>query len=244
MVQRQENPNEEERKDPLSEGLKTTGEQLAEHKPFKDWYEPKLEHLKYTLWDKASVADKAAMLTYLGLKLGTAAASLDPRIRAALSGMNIGKPLGWIPYSPIEGFKYTLPGPGKSAYGFSADSRVGDYLALLRKKYPHLPLTEATFGLESAYDPAGKGLSLTRGEVRPGLLWRRAESRRQDVQGPESLSAPPSGSAARRAGLVADAGSARYAENQQAWPSVRGQRRFTEAVSAIAAAALKERAVS
>ena len=60
MVQRQENPQEKEKKDPFTEGLKTTGEQLAEHKPFKDWYEPRLEHLKYTLWDKASPADKAA----------------------------------------------------------------------------------------------------------------------------------------------------------------------------------------
>src|SRR5690348_2482855 len=72
MVQRQESPNEEEKKDPLTEGLKTTAEKLAEYKPFKNWYEPKLEHLKYTFWDEASPGDKAAMLTYLGLNLGTA----------------------------------------------------------------------------------------------------------------------------------------------------------------------------
>ena len=97
MVQRQES-KEEEKKDPLAEGLKTTGEKLAEHKPFKDWYEPRLKGLKHTLWDKASPADKAAILTFLGLNLGTTAAafSLDPKIRAALSGVNVGKPLGWI----------------------------------------------------------------------------------------------------------------------------------------------------
>src|SRR3970282_1712706 len=90
MLQRQES-KDEEKKDPLTEGLKTTGEKLAEHEPFKDWYEPKLEHLKLTLWDKASPADKAAMLTFLGLNLGTAgtAFALDPKIRAALSGVNI-----------------------------------------------------------------------------------------------------------------------------------------------------------
>ena len=55
------------------------------------------------------------------------------------------KPLGWIPYSPIKGFTYTLPEPGRSAYGFSAEFTLGDYLALLRKKYPHLPITGATF---------------------------------------------------------------------------------------------------
>jgi hypothetical protein len=165
-VQRQEKPREEEKKNPLTEGLKTTGEKLAEHKPFKDWYEPKLERLKYTYWDKASPADKAAMLTYLGLNLSTAAAafSVDARMRAALSGVNVGKPLSWIPYSPVEGFKYTLPEAGKSAYGFSADFTAGDYLALLRKKHPHFPLSGATFGLETAYDPAGKGFSLTGGK--------------------------------------------------------------------------------
>src|SRR3954447_26150382 len=69
MVQRQESPKEEEKKDPFTEGLKTTGENLAEHKPFKDWCEPKLEDLKYTLLDKASPADKAAIPAYLGLNL-------------------------------------------------------------------------------------------------------------------------------------------------------------------------------
>jgi hypothetical protein len=167
MLQRQERPKEEERKDPLTEGLKITGENLAKHKPFKHWYEPKLEGLKYTLWDKASSADKAAILAYLGLNLGTAAAafSLDPNIRAALSGVNVGKPLGWIPYSPIEGFRYTLPEPGRSAYGLSADFTLSPYLDMLRKKHPHLPLTGATFGLESAYDPAGKEFSLTGGKA-------------------------------------------------------------------------------
>jgi hypothetical protein len=164
ILQRQES-KEEEKKDPLAEGLKTTGEQLAEHKPFKDWYEPRLKRLKLTLWDRASPADKAAMLTFLGLNLGTGAAAfaLDPKIRAALSGVNIGRPLGWIPYSPIEGFNYTLPEPGKPGYGFGADFTLNPYLDLLRKKYSRLPLTGATFGLESSYDPTGKGFSLTGG---------------------------------------------------------------------------------
>jgi hypothetical protein len=165
VLQRQES-KEEEKKNPLTEGLKTTGEKLAEHEPFKQWYEPKLNRLKLTLWDKASPADKAAMLTFLGLNLGTAATAFagDPKTRAALSGVNIGKPLGWIPYSPIEGFKYTLPEQGKSEYGFSADVTLNPYLDLLRKKYSRLPLTGATFGLESSYDPTGKGLSLTGGK--------------------------------------------------------------------------------
>jgi hypothetical protein len=163
---KEEEKKEEEKKDPVTEGLKTTGEQLSKHEPFKKWYEPKLEGLKYTLWDKASPADKAAMLTFLGLNLGTTATAfaLNPQLRQSLSGVNIGKPLGWIPYSPVEGFQYTLPGKGKSSYGFSADMTLNPYLDAIRKEHPGMPLTGATFGLESAYDPAGKQLSLTGGK--------------------------------------------------------------------------------
>jgi hypothetical protein len=230
VLQRQEN-KEEEKKDPLTEGLKTTGEQLAEHKPFKDWYEPRLNTLKLTLWDKASPADKAAMLTFLGLNLGVGATAfaVDPKIRSALSGVNIGKPLGWIPYSPVEGFKYTLPEQGKSEYGFSADFTLNPYLDLLRKRHSGLPLTGATFGLESSYDPAGKGLSLTGGKF--GLDFFGG-GLRQDVQGSQPVPAVDSRTRRRRAGLVADAGSARHAEDRQARLPVHDQRGPAEAVSA------------
>jgi hypothetical protein len=166
LVQRQEKA-EEEKKDPLAEGLKTTGEQLLEHEPFKKWYEPKLGGLKNTLWDQASPAEKAAMLTFLGLNLGTAATAfaLSPDLRKGLSDVNIGKPLGWIPYSPVEGFKYQLPEQGKTDYGFAADFTLTPYLEAIRKKHPGLPLTGASFGLESTYDTEpGKGLSLTGGK--------------------------------------------------------------------------------
>jgi hypothetical protein len=165
VIQRQES-KEEEKKDPLTEGFKTTGEKLAEHEPFKKWYEPKVAYLKLSLWDKASPADKAALLTFLGLNLGVAggAFAADPKIRAGLSDVNIGKPLGWIPYSPIEGFKYKLPEAGKSAYGFSADFTLTSYIELLRKKHPRFPVTGATFGLESEYDPTGRNVSLTGGK--------------------------------------------------------------------------------
>ena len=65
MLQRQ--GKDDEKKDPLVEGLKTTADKLSEHEAFKAWYEPKLNALKLTLWDKASPADKAAMLSFLGL---------------------------------------------------------------------------------------------------------------------------------------------------------------------------------
>jgi hypothetical protein len=164
LLQRQS--KDEEKKDPLTEGLTTTGGKLLEHEPFKQWYEPKLHQLRYTLWDKATTADKAAMLTFLGLNLGTgiAAFSMNPGIRKTLSDVNIGKPLGWIPYSPLEGFKYKLPDASRPGYGFSADFTLNPYLELLHKHHRLAPLAGATFGLESTYDPARKSFGLTGGK--------------------------------------------------------------------------------
>ena len=106
------------------------------------------------------------MMAFLGLNLGIAgtAFAASPQMRSVLSDVNIGKPLGWLPYSPIEGFKYKLPEQGKSEYGFSADFTLNPYLDLLRKQYSGLPLAGATFGLESSYDRTGKGVSLTGGK--------------------------------------------------------------------------------
>ena len=155
--------------------------------------------------------------------------------------MNIGKPLGWIPYSPVEGFKYTLPEPGKSAYGFSADFTLGPYLDVLRKKRPGLPLTGATFGLESAYDPAGKGFSLTGGKF--GLDFfgggLKAEGKTFKDLSPYPLLIP--GTQPGEPGLVADAGSAGHAADRPARLSVHDQRGLAEAVSAVAAGVLNTR---
>lgn len=165
-LQRQEAPaaSAEEKKEPLPEGLKTTAEKLAEHEPFKKWYEPQVNQLKLTLWDKASPADKAAMLSFLGINLGIGGAAFasSPELRRLLSDVNFGKLLSLIPLSPIEGFKYKLPDAGKTATGFSADFTLTPYLSALRRR--GIPLTGANFGLESSYDPAGQGFGLTGGK--------------------------------------------------------------------------------
>ncbi|MFD0320815.1 hypothetical protein [Lysobacter gummosus] len=167
-VQKEDAPattTEEEKKDPITEGLKITGEKLAENESFKKWYEPRLASLKYTLWDKAGPAEKAAMLGFLGVNLGVAglAFASNPQLRESLSGVNIGKPLGWIPYSPINGFNYKLPAAGKNDIGLSADFTLNPYLDLWKKRPSFMP-SGATFGLESSYDPTGKGFNITGGK--------------------------------------------------------------------------------
>lgn len=166
FIQRQENTEPQvEEKDPIVEGLKTTGEQLLKYPKFKAWYEPKLDLLKQRLWEQQPSETKAVMVTYGGINLALAGLifALNPEVRELLSDVNIGKPLGWIPYSPLEGFKYKLPEAGKSAYGFSADFTLSPYLELLRKHHPQIPLTGATFGLETNYTQE-QGISVTGGK--------------------------------------------------------------------------------
>ena len=167
MVQRQEKPQEEEKKDPLTEGLKTTGEKLAEHEPFKNWYEPKLDRLKYTLWDKASPAEKAAMLTFLGLNLGTAAAAfrVDPRCGRRCPASTSASRSAGSRTRRSKASSTRCPAPGKSAYGVLGGFHAGDLTSRrCARSARSFPLSGATFGLESTYDPAGKGFSLTGGK--------------------------------------------------------------------------------
>lgn len=165
MVQHQEAVGAKpEEKDPVMEGLKTTGEKLLEYPKFKAWYEPKLDFLKKRLWEERPSDEKAALLTFGGINLALAGLvyALNPEVQELLSDVNVGKPLGWIPYSPVEGFKYKLPEPSKSTYGFSSDFTFSPYLEALRKHYPGVPLTGASFGLDTAYTP-GQGMSVTGG---------------------------------------------------------------------------------
>ncbi len=155
---------DDEKKDPLTEGLKTTAGQLGDNEAFKKWYEPRLDHLKLTLWDNLKPEEKAAMISFLGVNAAMfgAAFATNPQLRNTLSDVNIGKPLGWIPYSPVEGFKYKLPGAGKTATGFSADFTGKPYLDLWKNRPAYAP-SGVTFGLDSSYDPKG-GFNLTGGK--------------------------------------------------------------------------------
>ena len=174
IIQRQAPPEKEttqtaspkkDEKDPVIEGLKITGAQLLKQPKFKAWYEPRLSLLKKNLWEERPSKEKAALLAFGGVNLGLAGLvfALNPELRKLLSGANIGTPLGWIPYSPIEGFKYTLPQPGKSQYGFSGEFTLNPYLKRLRDRYPNFPLSGTTFGLDTAYTP-GRGMALTGGK--------------------------------------------------------------------------------
>jgi len=166
-IQRQESSGSDsnDTPSPVGAGLKTVGSQLMKNPRFRLWLDPRLDYLRDTLWSSRSLEEKAAIIGYGAFSLGTAgfAFSQMPEMRQALSGVNIGLPLGWIPYSPIDSFSYKLPGAGSSAYGFSAGFNFDSYLELLSRHYPGNPLTGASFGLNTAYTP-GEGLSVTGGK--------------------------------------------------------------------------------
>lgn len=171
-IQKEDAPKApDEKKDPMTEGLKIMGEQLFKHEPFKLWakrqYGPMLGKLKLDLWDKAGPGEKAMLLSFAGVNLGMAmlAFTQSEELRKSLSGVNVGAPLGLIPYSPIEGFKYKLPGEGKSDLGLSADFTLNPYLNLWKNRPSFMP-SGLTFGLNSTYDLTGKGgFNLTGGKA-------------------------------------------------------------------------------
>lgn len=167
-VQKEDAPaggSEEEKKEPVAEGVKVVVEKLAEHEPLKTVFKPFLASLKYELWSKASPAEKAAMMSFLGVNLGVAglAFATNPQLRQSLSGVNIGKLAGLIPYSPINGFSYKQPGAGKTATEFTTDFTLDPYLDLWKRRPSFLP-SGASFGLESSYDPNGRGFDITGGK--------------------------------------------------------------------------------
>lgn len=75
---------------PLKQRL--SPEKLGEYKPFADWYEPKLEHLKYALWDPVLRQDRAALLAYLGLNLGTSASAFTPNPQVPAENPKVNSP--------------------------------------------------------------------------------------------------------------------------------------------------------
>lgn len=188
MVQRQpegEGAKTEEEKNPLREGLKTVADQLKDDPKFKTFYEPKLdwlkEQLKLKLWKQQPPESKVALVSFIAANLGVAGAAFaaSPEIRKLLSDVNIGEPLSWIPYSPIEGLKYKLPELGKSAYGFSGDFTLNPYLESARKHHP--PDTRCHGRSGNGLRSIAARLLADGRQAWPGVAGGGAESRGQDL---------------------------------------------------------------
>ncbi|MEM9594560.1 MAG: hypothetical protein AAGD06_09860 [Acidobacteriota bacterium] len=167
VVQRQENGSgkasgskDSEDKDPLLDGLKLTGEKALEDPEVEAFVDDKIDDLKKE-WEKLPPADQAALISYGAVNLGLAglAFGLNPQFRSLLSDVNIGKPLSWIPYVPIEGFKYKLPEKDLEGLGLSFDFTLNPYLELLRKKRPSFALSGLTFGFDTSLGEGGASLT-------------------------------------------------------------------------------------
>ena len=156
----------EKEKDPI----KTVAEQLADYEKFQAYMNVLKDRFRMGVWQQQPLEGRAALLGFAGSLMGIQAAAIagNPAIRQALSDIDITKPWGSvIPYNPLDSFKYTPPEPGKPAYGLSANFTLNPYLESVRKRNPWVP--GVNFGLETAYDPSRRNLSLTGGSV--GLEW-------------------------------------------------------------------------
>lgn len=165
--------------EPLLDGLKVVGEKLADDAKVRqhliDPVVKPLERRALGVWHATpGWAKGTAIGTGVAGVAGLGAWQLSSAEgRRRFSGVNVGKPLGWIPYSPVSAFTYTLPesltkeggggissahGPGlrtplKEQYRFALDVDVSDYLRLL-PALRHLEDLSATGHGEWAYDPA------------------------------------------------------------------------------------------
>jgi hypothetical protein len=168
-IQRQEK-KEEEPEDKTGEviggGLGTVASQAMEYEPFKLWLDANLlNYLKNTFWEERSGEEKAVIVTQGILTAGLFSASfVDPNMRKTFSDVDLGAALSWIPYNPIGGFKYKLPGKISPNYQFNLELQGDDYLDLLRESYPRIPQLGLTFGLSSQYSKQ-EGFSVTGGSI-------------------------------------------------------------------------------
>lgn len=185
VVQRED---EDEDKDPLTEGAKLTAGKALE--------KPEVKKAAKEVWEGLPANARAGLMTVGGVSLGAAYISmiLSAKMQEKFSGVDIGKPLSLIPYVPLEGFKYKLPVPGKSGLSLSAEFGFEDYFSLIRRHLPRFPISNLTFGLEGTLAPKGSfGITGGKGalELFGGVL--KAEAKTFTKLSPYPLLLPGSG---------------------------------------------------
>ncbi len=157
-------------------GLQTVAEQARDNNPaIKTAVVEPLKREARRRWGQLSSGEQGAVIGFGAATAGLALGALlaDPSGREVLSGVNLGAPLGLIPYVPLTEFRYTLPtaseGPGRLLRfntGFSGDQ----YLDLLREAHPGIPPLSLSFGLEWGYDAATDDLTVLGGQARIGIM--------------------------------------------------------------------------
>lgn len=178
MLQRQEEKDAgEEKKDAgevVAEGLKTVAEQAKDNNPQvkKVIIEP-LEKWGKGKWEGLSTGEKAVGVSFGVATVGLTAGSLlaDPKGRKLLEGVDLGAPLKLIPYMPLTGFSYKLPGSEKegSQFRFETTFSGDDYLKLLTER-KHLPNMSLQVKMQWGYDPEGRHLGVLGAQAQVGLM--------------------------------------------------------------------------
>lgn len=114
----------------ITEGLMITAGQLFDLPAFRlrilDPLGDEVLHRLEGLWNRMPVHEQAVLVGAgaTGVLALTGVAATSPEVHTLLDGVDIGTPLGWIPYSPLEGFSYSRPtgdGPETRRWTFTTD---------------------------------------------------------------------------------------------------------------------------
>lgn len=160
----------------IAEGLQTVAEQARDNNPaVKTVVIEPLKREARRRWGQLSAGEQGTVIGFGAGSAGLALGALlsDPSGREMLSGLNLGAPLGLIPYVPLTAFRYTLPtataGPGRFLR-FTTSFSGDQYLGHLREAHPGIPPLSLSFGMEWGYDAATDDLTVLGGQASLGIM--------------------------------------------------------------------------
>lgn len=153
---------EEEKPDPVTEGLKTVVEQAKDNEKVKKVVLDPLKKKAEGEWGKLSGGEKGAAIGFGAVTYGIGLGSLltSPEGRELLSGTNLIPWTSLVPYATLSEFSFTLAEkdkPLKLKFGLDA----GDLLKLGQEKFSWMPKMSLKLDLGLDIDPATDRVSLS-----------------------------------------------------------------------------------
>ncbi len=153
---------EEEKPDPVTEGLKTVAEKAKDNEKVKKVILDPLKKKAEGEWGKLSGGEKGAVISFGAVTYGLGLGSLlsSPEGRELLSGTNLIPWTSFVPYATLSEFSFTLAEkdkPLKLKFGLDAT----DLLKLGQEKFSWMPKMSLKLDLGLDIDPLTDNVSLS-----------------------------------------------------------------------------------
>jgi hypothetical protein len=152
-----EEAKKEDAADAVSGGLKTVAEQAAKNEALKAYGVSLARRYALPIWSGMTDPEKGAVIgwgaTVVGVGLG--AMLSDPQGRQTLSGVNLGAPIGLVPYATLSGFSFDLPKSKTDPFALHFSFKGDDLLDLAHDK-AGLPKMSLSFDFAMSIAPDGK----------------------------------------------------------------------------------------